>query len=109
MALSVIRLAAFEKNFESRLVNSISSFSLLVYLFHANYFWLTYGKYWILQKMVNVGIPKIGSVLLLIVAYIIFLPIISGIYEIVFGKATFIISSLIDPKISCFVEKNKVV
>ena len=109
MALSVICLATFERTFESRFVNRLSSFSLLVYLFHANYFWLTYGKYWLLQKMVNFGISEMKSVLLLIVAYIIFLPIMSGVYEMVFGKVTLIISSLIDSKISCLVEKNKVV
>ena len=109
MALSVICLAAFERNFESRFVNRFSSFSLLVYLFHANYFWLTYGKYWLLQKMVNLGISEMESVLLLIVAYIIFLPIMSGVYEMVFGKATLFISSLINSKISYLVEKNKMI
>ena len=109
MALSVICLAAFERNFESRFVNRFSSFSLLVYLFHANYFWLTYGKYWLLQKMVNLGISEMESVLLLIVAYIIFLPIMSGFYEMVFGKATLFISSMINSKISYLVEKNKMI
>lgn len=76
------------KEFHNRIVNSIAKYSLLIYLFHANYFWLTYGKYWLLGNMMDYGIEKAGAVACLIAIYAVATVLLSALYEMSAGKLT---------------------
>lgn len=106
MVMCIMCIAAFENGYKSKWVNKISSFSLLVYLLHANYFWLTYGKYWALEKLIRIGMREIEAVLLLVVCYTVFLPIISWIYEKFLGKITSAVSELMESKILNYYNRN---
>lgn len=64
----------------SKLINSITKFSLLIYLFHANYFWLTYGKYAWLSWLSDRGLPLLAAVCLTILCYVVATPMLSLVY-----------------------------
>ncbi|MBQ1388019.1 MAG: hypothetical protein IIY78_00125, partial [Clostridia bacterium] len=55
---------------------------------HSSYFWLTYGKYWIYDRMSELGLPWYVSTFILIVAYVLLIPTISFLYDITIGKLT---------------------
>ena len=53
----------------SSIINRLSSYSLLIYLSHSNYFWLSYGKYYYYGWMVAHGIPILVSWVILVLIY----------------------------------------
>ncbi len=87
IALSALNLAV-RRQWKSEFVNKITALSLLIYLFHSSYFWLTYGKYWIYDRMSELGLPWYVSTFILIVAYVLLIPTISFLYDITIGKLT---------------------
>ena len=86
---------AVHGEFHNPLINSVAKYSLLIYLFHANYFWLSYGKYWLWESMANVGIGKLGTVGIVIALYVAATIVLSAIYDISAGKLTAAISDRI--------------
>lgn len=81
IGMAVLNLAVTDSPRNSNLINGLSKFSLLIYLFHANYFWLTYGKYaWIVYLYDN-GLSLLGAVGVTIVCYILITPCLSWIYS----------------------------
>lgn len=80
IGLSALDLAVHAKPREIKMINAITRYSLLIYLLHGNYFWLTYGKYALIAYVCNMGIPAIGCTMLLIAAYLIATPILSYLY-----------------------------
>lgn len=59
---------------EKPLFNGVSKFSLLNFLFHANYFWLTYGKYALIKYLYDNGLSLFGEVGVTILCYILIIP-----------------------------------
>lgn len=57
-----LNLEVTDSTQNSNLINGLSKFSLLIYLFHANYFWLTYGKYAWIEYLYDNGLPILGAV-----------------------------------------------
>ena len=77
---------ATKKEFYNRTINRIAKCSLLIYLFHSNYFWLTYGKYWLHGILMKIGIGNFGAVMILIVIYSVATIVLSVLYENSIGK-----------------------
>ena len=101
LAISALNIAT-RREWESKFVNKITSLSLLIYLIHANYFWLTYGKYWFYKKMSIVGITGVVSTCILIIIYIIMVIVISILYEHTVG---WLISNVLIKVISSVINK----
>ena len=89
---------AVHREFHNVFVNAVAKCSLLIYLFHANYFWLSYGKYWIWECIANTGIGKIGTVEIIIALYVVVTIVLSVAYDISIGKLTTVISDKIAKK-----------
>ena len=49
-------------------------------------FWLTYGKYAVIENLANKGIPLIGCALILIICYVIITLFISHVYDRLLGR-----------------------
>lgn len=79
---------AAKKSFVAPVVNRISSWSLLIYLFHSNHFWITYGKYSLYALLSFGRFGFLPRVFLVIFTYLIALPIMSLIYEKSLGLIT---------------------
>ncbi|MDO4815598.1 MAG: acyltransferase [Bacillota bacterium] len=93
---------AVRKEFHNRAINAIAKYSLLIYLFHANYFWLTYGKYHLQEALLDLGIGRLGIVLIVIAIYSVATVLLSAAYEISAGKVTAALSVKIAAKdLSC--------
>lgn len=101
LAISALNIAT-RREWESKFVNKITSLSLLIYLIHANYFWLTYGKYWFYKKISIVGITGVVSTCILIIIYIIMVIVISILYEHTVG---WLISNVLIKVISSVINK----
>ena len=86
----------------SKLINSMTKFSLLIYLFHANYFWLTYGKYAWLSWLSNRGLPLLAAVCLTILCYVVATPVLSLVYTKIFDYGLNIVSD----KISGYINRE---
>lgn len=88
ISCGAICLAA-KKAFVSPAINRVSSWSLLIYLFHSNHFWITYGKYyfynWLTDTLMCWIIPCIFA---MIIVYSVAMPALSIVYEKTLGKLT---------------------
>ncbi len=99
IGISALNLANVHKSLEIKWLNSITQLSILVYLIHCNYFWLTYGKYKLLTFMTDRGMTLIGSVLILIILYIILSLFFAIIYKKTLGKFINKLSNWLSSKI----------
>ncbi len=107
IGISALNLANIHKSSEIKWLNSITQYSILVYLIHGNYFWLTYGKYKILTFMTDCGITLLGSVLILIMLYIILTIFVAVIYKKSLGRLINKLSYRLDSKIEKLCKMNK--
>lgn len=80
IGFAALDIAVRAKPCEIKWVNTFTKYSLLIYLIHGNYFWLTYGKYALTAILYDRGVPQLGCVLIIIVLYTIVTPILSKVY-----------------------------
>lgn len=85
----------------SKIINHVTKFSLLIYLFHANYFWLTYGKYEWLLMLKNKGMPLFAAVCFTILCYVVATPLLSLAYTKIFDRLLNVLSEKICCLINC--------
>ena len=83
----------------SKLINSVIKFSLLIYLLHANYFWLTYGKYEWLLMLKNKGVSLSAAVCFTILCYVVVTPLLSLAYTKIFDR----LLNMLSEKICCLI------
>lgn len=81
MGMATLNLAVTSSPRNNNQINGMSKFSLLIYLFHANYFWLTYGKYAWIEFLCNNGLSLLAAVGVTVVCYILITPCLSWIYS----------------------------
>ena len=86
----------------NKLINGVTRFSLLIYLLHANYFWLTYGKYAWLLLLKNKGVSLIAAVCLTILCYAAVTPFLSLVYTKIFDLGL----NMVSEKISNFINRD---
>lgn len=88
LSCGAICLAA-KKSFVAPTINRISSWSLLIYLFHSNHFWITYGKYYFYNWLIDATKFRIfPCVFAMIIVYMASMPVLSIVYEKTVGKLT---------------------
>lgn len=76
-------------------INRLTKYSLIVYLIHANYFWLTYGKYALINKLQQY-FSLFATVVCMIILYTTVTPILSWIYDRIFNNLLERISNKIE-------------
>lgn len=76
-------IMATKKQWQSKVINTVSGLSLLIYLIHGSYFWQAYGKYAILQMMDVAIKSSMGKTIILFL-----LTTLSSILLALFYKAT---------------------
>lgn len=81
LALAALHIAITCKESHCGIVNWITRYSLLIYLIHGSYFWLTYGKYAAIENLSNKGIPLICCTLILIICYAVITLFVSFVYN----------------------------
>lgn len=81
MGMATLNLAVTSSPRNNNQINELSKFSLLIYLFHANYFWLTYGKYVWIGFLCNNSLSLLAAVGVTVVCYILITPCLSWIYS----------------------------
>ena len=81
MGMATLNLAVTSSPRNNNQINELSKFSLLIYLFHANYFWLTYGKYAWIGFLCNNSLSLLAAVGVTVVCYILITPCLSWIYS----------------------------
>lgn len=86
IGMAALNLAVTNSPRNSNLINGVSKFSLLIYLFHANYFWLTYGKYAWIEYLYDNGLSLLGAVGVTIVCYVLITPCLSWVYNKLFDR-----------------------
>lgn len=99
IGLAALDIAVQDKTHEIKWVNAFTKYSLLVYLLHGNYFWLTYGKYALHSVFNSWGIPALGCMLIIAAIYMVATPLLSAIYSKITDKGFNRISSLLAEKI----------
>lgn len=67
-------------------ISHITKYSLLVYLIHANHFWLSYGKYFLYEKLNMLGMNILESVCVMVLLYFAGAFAIAIVYDKIFGK-----------------------
>ena len=77
---------ASKKIWYSAFINFLSSKSLLIYLAHSSYFWLTYGKYYTFDVLASHGVAIIPSWLLLVLLYFPTTVVLAVIFDNTFGR-----------------------
>lgn len=102
MSISVLDIAVKRKCY-IRIINQISSMSLLIYLIHSNYFWLNYGKYKIIDILFGI-VESLSLVhLILICIYVIVLPLLVIGYRITLASISVKISKILKTALTyCF-------
>lgn len=96
MGVCLINISA-RREWRSKLVNRVSSLSLLIYLLHGSYFWLSYGKYWFYDLLTARGIPMLSVTAILVVLYCLLTVSIGEAYQTTLGKT---VEALTVPRIS---------
>ena len=86
MGMATLNLAVTSRPRSNNRINELSKFSLLIYLFHANYFWLTYGKYAWIEFLCNNGLSLLAAVGINIVCYVLITPCLSWVYSKLFNR-----------------------
>ncbi len=98
-AVCVLNIAV-KKTFYNTWINKLAAFSLLIYLLHSNYFWLAYGKWWLMDVFVKTFSVNVLSVVFIMIAlYTVSLPLLSLLYSKTLGRATDKLSDLLGRKI----------
>ena len=85
-AIASLHMAVRAKEFGLRSINNITCYSLIIYLIHANHFWLTYGKYRMIGTLQEYGATSFAAVIILIGMYMLFTPTLSHVYDDIFGE-----------------------
>ncbi|WP_320912337.1 acyltransferase family protein [Eisenbergiella porci] len=99
ISLAALDIAVHTKPHEIKWVNAFTKNSLLIYLLHGSYYWLTYGKYTLHAVLNSCGIPALGRMLIISAIYMIATPLLSAIYNKITDKRFNRISSLLAEKI----------
>ena len=99
ISFAALDIAAHAKPHEIKWVNTFTKYSLLIYLLHGSYFWLTYGKYALHSMLNSYGIPTLGRTLIITAIYMIATPLLSAIYSKITDKGFNRISGLLAKKI----------
>ncbi len=106
LALAFLSIAE-KRNFYNKAINSIASNSLIIYLIHGNYFWVSYGKYFFYEVIFNIAFFKSKPLLITIfcieILYVVIMPILSSIYSNSVGKISNAISEFITKKIERYI------
>lgn len=102
IGFSALNIAVTSVPTYSKLINGVTRFSLLIYLFHANYFWLIYGKYAWLLLLKNKGVSLFVAVCVTILCYAVATPFLSLAYTKIFDHGLNILSI----KISHFINRD---
>lgn len=92
IGMAALNIAVTSSPRYNEIINGLTKFSLLIYLFHANYFWLTYGKYTWLSWLNDNGISVLAGVCITIVCYAVITPFFSLIYTKIFDRGLNMIS-----------------
>lgn len=101
IGIAALNIAVTSRARYSNLINGLSKFSLLIYLFHANYFWLTYGKYAWISWLNNKGISVLAAVCITIICYALIIPLLSLIYTTILDRRLDMVSNKIGDFIIC--------
>lgn len=99
IGLAALDIAVHAKPHEIKWVNAFTKYSLLIYLLHGNYYWLTYGKYELHSVLNSGGISALGCALIVAGIYMIGLPLLSAVYSRITDKGFNRISSFLAEKI----------
>ena len=99
LALAALHIAITCKESHYGIVNWITRYSLLIYLIHGSYFWLTYGKYAAIEGLANKGIPLICCTLILIVCYAVITLFVSYAYDRILGGGLGRAANIIEGKL----------
>lgn len=91
LSLPMVFVAA-KSTLRSEVINNISSFSLLIYLAHGNYFWQAYGKYAVLDIFGDNGITKIAATLILFILVVVTTSVVASVYQRTLGRITYKVS-----------------
>lgn len=86
IGMAALNLAVTSSQGSNYLINGLSKYSLLIYLFHANYFWLTYGKYAWIEYLCSNGLSLLAAVGATIVFYVLITPCLSWVYSKLFDR-----------------------
>lgn len=99
ISLAALDIAVHAKPQELKWVNAFTKYSLLIYLLHGNYYWLTYGKYALYSVLNSFGIPALFRMLIIAAIYMMATPLLSAIYSKITEKGFNRISGLLAEKI----------
>lgn len=101
IGMAALNLAVTSSSRNSGPINGLSKFSLLIYLFHANYFWLTYGKYAWIEYLYNNGLSLLEAVNINILCYVLITPCLSWVYSKLFNRGLGFCVDKISAILSC--------
>lgn len=89
MAISLLDIGVHCKKCNGANINRIlyvTKYSLLVYLIHANYYWLSNGKYFLYDNLNKHGVDLLESLFVVIILYCVGSLSIAFLYDKLFGK-----------------------
>jgi len=84
-----------KRSFYNKHINRFAGLSLIIYLIHSNYFWITYGKYECYSRMIESGLQMTCAVFVLLGIYTATVVTLAVLYRDTIGALTKILSEKI--------------